>query len=132
MLRSNTMLALCPYNEAWMEHFTFNGESGNATALGATVRQRHGLNPDMCYVEKPTHTHAHELRHELLFTGQLVRMPSCELLYGPLDCHFRAGEPNRGLKLDEEALQQVTACGLNFPAPDTLTPDRAAAHLWSW
>ncbi|GAX74847.1 hypothetical protein CEUSTIGMA_g2293.t1 [Chlamydomonas eustigma] len=27
---------------------------------------------------------------------------------------------------------QITSCGVNYPAPDLLTPERAAAHIWSW
>lgn len=34
--------------------------------------------------------------------------------------------------LDEVTLPEVTRCGLNSPSPDSLTPARAAATIWSW
>lgn len=34
--------------------------------------------------------------------------------------------------LDEELLPEAVACGLAQPAPDRLTPRRAAAAIWSW
>ena len=34
--------------------------------------------------------------------------------------------------LDEQSLPLVTACGLNMPSPDLLTPQRAAAAVWTW
>lgn len=34
--------------------------------------------------------------------------------------------------LDEQSLPLVTACGLNMPCPDLLTPQRAAAAIWTW
>ena len=38
---------------------------------------------------------------------------------------------NRPL-LDEVSLPEVTRCGLNSPSPDSLTPERAAAMIWTW
>ena len=73
--------------------------------------------------------------------------------YGPLSCDFRLAPTNDGASMDEGALTQVnvnadivhyklnhlvvheiqvTSCGLNFPAPDRITPARAAAYIWSW
>jgi len=34
--------------------------------------------------------------------------------------------------LDEGQLPGAVACGLEQPAPDALTPQRAAAAIWSW
>lgn len=34
--------------------------------------------------------------------------------------------------LDELSLLAVAACGVNMPCPDLLTPQRAAAAIWSW
>ena len=34
--------------------------------------------------------------------------------------------------LDEELLPEAVACSLAQPAPDRLTPRRAAAAIWSW
>jgi hypothetical protein len=34
--------------------------------------------------------------------------------------------------LDELSLPAVAACGVNMPSPDLLTPERAAAAIWSW
>lgn len=34
--------------------------------------------------------------------------------------------------LDEVSLPEVTRCGLNSPSPDSLTPERAAAMIWTW
>ena len=34
--------------------------------------------------------------------------------------------------LDELSLPAVTSCGLNMLCPDLLTPERAAAAIWSW
>lgn len=33
---------------------------------------------------------------------------------------------------DEATLPPVLGCGLNMPAPDLLTPQRAAAAIWTW
>lgn len=34
--------------------------------------------------------------------------------------------------LDEVSLPEVSRCGLNSPSPDSLTPARAAATIWTW
>lgn len=34
--------------------------------------------------------------------------------------------------LDEASLPGVTACGVNFPSPDMMTPQRSAAAIWTW
>ena len=34
--------------------------------------------------------------------------------------------------LDEELLPEAVACSLAQPAPDRLTPRRAASAIWSW
>lgn len=34
--------------------------------------------------------------------------------------------------LDEASLPGVTACGINFPSPDMMTPQRSAAAIWTW
>jgi len=47
----------------------------------------------------------------------------------PLDPLMRSDST---LILPTDASTQVTSCGINFPAPDRLTPARAAAHIWSW
>ena len=34
--------------------------------------------------------------------------------------------------LDKATLPHAFDCGINFPSPDRLTPERAAATVWSW
>lgn len=34
--------------------------------------------------------------------------------------------------LDVDLSPDVTSCGLNMPSPDLLTPERAAAFIWTW
>ena len=34
--------------------------------------------------------------------------------------------------LDEVTLPDITRCGLNSPSPDSLTPVRVAATIWTW
>lgn len=63
--------------------------------------------------------------------GTLLRTPSCEIQYGPLNCDFALRNENSPI-LDEASLPGVMACGLNVPAPDLLTPERAAAAVWTW
>lgn len=66
-----------------------------------------------------------------LYDGSLVRVFSCELQYGPLNCDFVWHGSNAPM-LDEASLPGVDACGVNIPSPDLLTPSRAAAAVWSW
>ncbi|CAL8466894.1 g6430 [Coccomyxa elongata] len=68
-------------------------------------------------------------RHTL--TGTLFRVTTCELLYGPLNCGFIWKSDNLPV-LDELSLPAVAECGVNMPCPDLLTPQRAAAAIWSW
>ena len=63
--------------------------------------------------------------------GRLLRVLSCELQYGPLNCDF-AWKQGNGPVLDEVNLPLVTACGLNMPSPDSVVPERAAAGVWTW
>ena len=42
------------------------------------------------------------------------------------------GTPHCRPVLDEKNLPEVTACGLNMPCPDLLTPQRAAGAIWTW
>ncbi len=62
--------------------------------------------------------------------GTLIRIVSCELQYGPLNCDFAWGT-NHDV-LDDVALPGVTACGVNMPSPDMLTPQRMESMVWSW
>ncbi|KAL3139980.1 hypothetical protein ABBQ38_004267 [Trebouxia sp. C0009 RCD-2024] len=64
-------------------------------------------------------------------SGELYRVTTCELQYGPMNCDFVWGATNEPL-LDEVSLPEVTRCGLNSPSPDSLTPERAAAMIWTW
>lgn len=64
-------------------------------------------------------------------TGSLLRTPSCEIQYGPLNCDFVWKDTNSPI-LDESTLPRVLNCGLNVPSPDLLTPERAAALVWTW
>jgi hypothetical protein len=66
-----------------------------------------------------------------LMAGALVRVSSCELVYGPLSCEFEWGGSNAPF-LDEASLPAALACGVNAPSPDALTPARAAAAVWTW
>eukprot|EP00884_Botryococcus_braunii_P017639 jgi/Botrbrau1/4559/Bobra.60_2s0046.1 len=63
--------------------------------------------------------------------GRLLRMTSCEIMYGPLNCDF-VWRPDNGMLLDENNLPSVARCGINMPAPDLLTTPRAASHIWTW
>ncbi len=54
------------------------------------------------------------------------------VLHGPVEVHdFKCDVVRRPL-LDEVSLPEVTRCGLNSPSPDSLTPARAAATIWTW
>lgn len=64
-------------------------------------------------------------------TGSLIRTPSCEIQYGPLNCDFVWKNKNSPI-LDESTLPRVIDCGMNVPSPDLLTPERAAAFIWTW
>ena len=64
-------------------------------------------------------------------TGSLLRTPSCEIQYGPLNCDFVWKNKNSPI-LDESTLLRVLNCGLNVPSPDLLTPERASALVWTW
>lgn len=66
-----------------------------------------------------------------LFTGSLVRVSTCELEYGPLNCDFVWRGGNAPF-FDEASIPGVVNCGLNIPSPDLLTPSRAAAAVWTW
>ena len=66
-----------------------------------------------------------------LYQGSLVRVNTCELQYGPLNCDFQWGE-TKGPILDESTLPGFIDCSLNMPSPDLLTPQRAAAAIWTW
>jgi hypothetical protein len=63
--------------------------------------------------------------------GQLIRVISCEILYGPMNCDFVWGLSNDPL-LDVVSLPDMARCGVNMPSPDLLTPARTAATIWSW
>lgn len=64
-------------------------------------------------------------------TGSLLRTPSCEIQYGPLNCDFVWMGKNSPI-LDESTLPRVQGCGLNVPSPDLLTPERASSLVWTW
>jgi hypothetical protein len=66
-----------------------------------------------------------------LFTGSLVRVSTCELEYGPLNCEFIWKGGNVPY-FDEASIPAVVDCGVNIPSPDLLTPSRAAAAVWTW
>jgi hypothetical protein len=72
-----------------------------------------------------------EVQTRPLFDGLLTRVISCELQYGPLSCEFVWRGTNQPV-FDEVTLPQVMGCGLNMPAPDLLTPLRAAGAIWTW
>lgn len=76
-------------------------------------------------------THPKSGRVEPMHAGRIFRTMTCELMYGPLNCDFVYHGVNAPL-LDEYALPQVVACGLNVPSPDLLTPERSAAGVWTW
>ena len=52
----------------------------------------------------------------------------------PPQSRLYAARPLRSRRpvLDQERLPEAVACGLAQPAPDRLTPRRAAAAIWSW
>lgn len=70
-------------------------------------------------------------QHKGIFNGELMRVSTCELEYGPLNCDFIWDQGNAPF-FDESTLPDVIDCGLNLPAPDLLTPSRAAASVWTW
>ena len=63
--------------------------------------------------------------------GRILRVLSCELQYGPLNCDLTWKQDNDPV-LDEVNIPLVTSCGLNMPSPDTVSPLRAAAGVWTW
>lgn len=66
-----------------------------------------------------------------MFDGYLLRVATCELEYGPMNCEFVWKGSNEPY-LDELTLPTVLGCGLNLPAVDLLTPSKAAAAVWTW
>ena len=64
-------------------------------------------------------------------SGRILRILSCELQYGPLNCDFVWKQGNDPV-LDEQSLPGVTSCGLSMPSPDSVGPRRAAAGVWTW
>lgn len=65
------------------------------------------------------------------FTGSIIRSPSCELQYGPLNCDFVWKSDNSPI-FDESSLENAVECGMNVPSPDLLTPSRSASAIWTW
>lgn len=65
------------------------------------------------------------------FTGSIIRSPSCELQYGPLNCDFVWKSDNSPI-FDESLLENAVRCGMNVPSPDLLTPSRSASAIWTW
>ena len=66
-----------------------------------------------------------------LFKGSIVRVSTCELEYGPLNCEFVWKGGNAPF-FDEASIPGVVNCGVNVPSPDLLTPSRAASAVWTW
>jgi hypothetical protein len=64
-------------------------------------------------------------------SGQMYRMTTCEITYGPLNCDFVFRADNEPL-LDEASMPDVANCGINVPSPDMLTTERSASWIWSW
>lgn len=88
---------------------------------------RHFVGAPVCSVE----TNGSYPGQGATLNGQLYRVTTCELQYGPMNCDFIWGASNEPL-LDEVSLPEVSRCGLNSPSPDSLTPARAAATIWTW
>lgn len=88
--------------------------------------------PDVCNWQEPglhdIDTSTCEGAYE---EGVFLRIPSCQIQYGPLNCDFDLQKDNSPF-LDEEMLRDLVSCGLSMPAPDLLTPERAAAAIWTW
>lgn len=82
--------------------------------------------PPQCRLEP-----AHGGPARSLHSGSIVRISSCELEYGPLNCDFDWRGGNAPF-LDEATLPPALDCGVSVPSPDLLTPGRAAAAVWSW
>lgn len=66
-----------------------------------------------------------------LFSGTFVRVGTCQLQYGPLNCDFQWNQENN-IVLDNITIPGVVQCNLNMPCPDLLTPRKAAASIWTW
>ena len=69
--------------------------------------------------------------NKFFYQGSLIRTPSCEIQYGPLNCDFVWKSENKPI-LEESDLRNVLNCGLNAPSPDLLTPSRSEAAVWTW
>jgi hypothetical protein len=80
--------------------------------------------PPKCYYQK-------QKDNKYFYQGSLIRTPSCEIQYGPLNCDFVWKSENKPI-LDESDLPEVLSCGLNAPSPDLLTPSRSEAAVWTW
>lgn len=88
--------------------------------------------PSLKRIHGPPECTVHSRTGDVAFqTGSLIRSPSCEIQYGPLNCDFVWKNKNSPI-LDEVILPQVLECGLNAPCPDLLTPERAASAVWTW
>ena len=110
--------------------FVSSSDYGDAMASHVFAR-----GPDVCDWREPglreLDASTCELREGGFMEGSLLRTPSCQIQYGPLNCDFILKNDNKPV-LDEALLRNVVNCGLNVPAPDLLTPARAAAAVWTW
>jgi len=139
---TSSISVLCNYTEGWMRNLVpgdeqrtgptqqLQGAPGPGSRSAAPGSMGSGELADgssHCHLVRST-----QRQPTRLFGGQLVRMPACELSYGPLDCNFGYHRNNSGLRMDDVDVGTATLCGANFPSPDRITPRRAAAFVWHW
>ncbi|GMH38746.1 hypothetical protein BSKO_06630 [Bryopsis sp. KO-2023] len=104
------------FNEDLHRYFFRAGDDGMCGWSEAEVRE--------CFLDR------HFQTCQPAMNGTLVRVETCELTYGPLNCEMEFGRNE--IPLNKGTLPKILNCGINFPSPDRLTPQRAAAAIWSW
>ena len=67
---------------------------------------------------------------EILYAFMVICKLWCQLMSSPAECSLVL--PLCRPVLDVDTLPGVSACGLNMPSPDLLTPERSAATIWTW
>lgn len=108
----------------------FVSRSDYGGEMNSTVFARDG--PDVCNWNEPDYTNFQpfpncQVGGSQMNNGQILRMPTCDLVYGPLDCGFNWGS-NTGL-LTPETIPPLVQCNFNIPSPDLIDIDKMKAYV---
>jgi len=93
------------------------------------------LGTDLCNWAEPDYQNFNPfptcvMDHVAANVGNLIRMPTSQLQYGPFNSSFHIGI-NLGV-LTKETLPPVIECNINFPSPDLLSESKVEAMVWTW